>query len=164
MKQNLDELKTEMASYLQANGFAVFHGFSRNTDGGPEVEWDTMHYPDYKQFLHIAKELGIKLIVLHHRDFSSAIIDRAIDELAGSPMEYQEQRQVEQRLRELAMYDGFTCMVEMSFDFQDTIYLYELRTDWFNELNVILDELDLHSGMESDSEDEGPLGGYYSKN
>ena len=165
MKQNLDSLKTEIASYLEDKGFVVFHGFSRGFDETPEVEWDTFHYPDYKEFLQVAKQLGVKLIVLHHREFTSAIIDRAIDELSGSGLDYQDQRQIEQRLRELAMYDGFTCMIEMSFVHDDTVYVFELRTDWYSELNVILDELDMQSGADSDDDErEDPLGGYYSKN
>jgi hypothetical protein len=164
MKINLDSLKAEMVTHLKENGFVVFHGFSRNVDEGPEVEWDTFHYPDYKDFVAVAKQLGVKLMVLHHREFSSAIIDRASDELASSALEYQEQRGVEQRLRELAMYDGFTCMIELSFDLADTIYVFELRTEWYNELNAILEELDMQSGIEAADDDDDPLGGYYSKN
>jgi hypothetical protein len=164
MKPNLDSLKTEIASHLKANGFVVFHGFSRHPDDGPEVEWDTFHYPDYKQFVAVAKELKITLVVLHHREFNSTVIDRAIDELSGSGMEYAEQRQLEQRLRELAMYDGFTCMIELSFDFQETVYMFELRTEWYDELNVLLEELDLQSGVESEHDEDDPLGGYYSRN
>jgi hypothetical protein len=164
MKQNLDSIKNEIVSYLNANGFLVFHGFSRNVDVTPEVEWDTFHYPDYKDFLEVAKQLGVKLVVLHHRDFSSSIIDRALDEISGSGLDYQEQRQFEQRMRELSMYDGFTCMVELSFDHQDNVYMFELRTDWYNELNMILEELDLASGVDADDEEDNPLGGYYSKN
>jgi hypothetical protein len=164
MKLNLDSLKTEIGSHLKDSGFVVFHGFSRNVDDAPEVEWDTFHYPDYKDFVQVAKELGVKLMVLHHREFSSAIIDRAIDEIPSAGIDFKDQRQVEQRLRELAMYDGFTCMIEMSFDFAETVYLFELRTEWYNELNVILEELDLQSGVESEDDGEDPLGGYYSKN
>jgi len=164
MKLNLDSLKTEITSHLKKNGFIIFHGFSRNPDGATEVEWDTAHYPDYKQFLDVASQLGIKLIVLHHREFSSTIIDRAIDEISGSGMDYQDQKQLEQRLRELAMYDGFTCMIEISFDLDETIYVFELRTEWYNELNAILEELDFQSDVDGDPEGEDPLGGYYSKN
>jgi hypothetical protein len=164
MKINLDSLKTEIGTHLKENGFVVFHGFSRDVDEGPEVEWDTFHYPDYKDFVAVAKELGVKLMVLHHREFSSTIIDRAVDELASTAIEFQEQRRVEQRLRELAMYDGFTCMIELSFDLAETVYIFELRTEWYNELNVILEELDIQSGVAADEDDEDPLGGYYSKN
>ena len=81
MKLNLDSLKTEIDDYLKENGFLVFHGFSRSLEDMPEIDWDTKRYPDYKQFLHIAKRLDVRLIVLHHREFSSEIIERAIDDL-----------------------------------------------------------------------------------
>ena len=164
MNLNLDSLKTEIASHLKAKGFIVFHGFSRSLDGNPEIEWDTAHYPDYNQFIEVATQLGIKLMVLHYREFSSGIIDRAIDGVSGSDLEYKDQKQLEQRLRELAMYDGFTCMIEMSFDFGDTVYLFELRTEWYSELNALLEELDFHSDIDDDDRGEDPLGGYYSKN
>ena len=167
MKLNLDSLKTEIATYLNEKGFVVFHGFSRSFDEAPEVEWDSVHYPDYMRFLDVAKQLGARLIVLHHREFSSAIIDRALDELPSSGFEYTEQRQFEQRLKEIAIYDGFTCLVELSFDHQGTIYIFELRTDWYNQLNSLLEEMDMATDIDDGEEDEdteGPLGGYYSKN
>lgn len=163
MKLNLDSLKTEIAAYLKDNGFVVFHGFSRTVDDVPEVEWDTFHYPDYKLFLSTAQQLGVKLVVMHHREFTSNIIDRALEELPSAAVDFQEQRVFEQRLRELAMYEGFTCMIELSFDWDGTLYVFELRTEWYNELNVILEELD-YSGETSEEDDEDPLGGYYSKN
>jgi hypothetical protein len=163
MNLNLDTLKTEIEEHLKKSGFLVFYGFSRGLDDTPEVDWDTFRHPDYKQFLEIAKQLGAKLVVLHHREFSSSIIDRALDEIASAGFEYDEQRQYETRLRELAMYDGFTCVIEMSFDHNSTMYVFELRTDWYNEMNDILEQLDL--GAEDDLDDEDDtFGGYYSKN
>jgi hypothetical protein len=165
MKQNLDTLRNDIASHLKNNGFVTFHGFSRGFEEIPEVEWDTVHYPDYKLFLEVAQQLGIKLVVMHHREFSSAIIDRAVDELNSSGYEYEDQRGLEQRLRELAMYDGFTCTIELSFDYSGTLYIFEVRTEWYNEVNAILDELDLMSeDQEEEDEDDSRFGGYYSKN
>jgi hypothetical protein len=129
----------------------------------PEIDWDTKRYPDYKQFLHIAKRLDVRLIVLHHREFSSEIIERAIDDLPSSGFEYEDQRTFEQRLRELSVYEGFTCLIELSFDHNGTLYFFELRTEWFNELNHLLEELAMTSDDDEDG-DTDPLGGYYSKN
>jgi hypothetical protein len=164
MKLNLDSLKTEIDDYLKENGFLVFHGFSRSLEDMPEIDWDTKRYPDYKQFLHIAKHLDVRLIVLHHREFSSEIIERAIDDLPSSGFEYEDQRAFEQRLRELSVYEGFTCLIELSFDHNGTLYFFELRTEWFNELNHLLEELAMTSDDDEDGSDTDPLGGYYSKN
>jgi hypothetical protein len=161
MNQNLDTLKTEIEAYLKKNGFVVFYGYSRGLDAWPEVRWDTVHYPDYRKFLDVAQQLGVKLIVFHHREFSSAVVDRALEEL--STLEYEDQRQLEGRLRELRMYDGFTCSVEVSFEHGESMFLFELTTDWYTDLNDILEELDM-SGNNDDDEDEEPFGGYYSKN
>jgi hypothetical protein len=162
MKQNLDTLKTEIDNYLKQSGFVVFYGMSRSIDEAPEIDWDTAHYPDYRQFLEVAKQLSARLIVLHHREFDSEIIDRALDQLEGTSVEYEDRRHIEARLRELNMYDGFTCVIELSFDYQDVMYMFELRTDWYNELNDILEQLDIAPDGEADDDDT--FGGYYSKN
>lgn len=166
MKINLDSVRGEIETYLTKNGFLLFHGFSRRVGDMPEVEWDSNQYPDYKRFLNVARELGVRLIVMHHREFDSEVIDHALEELPATGYEYDEQATLERRLRELNVYDGFTCAVEISFEHQATLYVFELRTEWYNELNEILEELDLGIGVESssDDEDESPLGGYYSKN
>jgi hypothetical protein len=164
MKLNLDSLKSDILSYLKDNGFITFHAFSRSLDGMPEVDWDTRRYPDFKEFLSVAKELDTRLIVFHHREFASDIIDRAIDDLGSSGFDYEDQRVYEQRLRELSVYEGFTCLIELSFDYEDTLYLFELRTEWFTELTQILDQLTISDDDSDDGPETDPLGGYYSKN
>ena len=164
MKLNLDSLKSEITTYLKDHGFVTFHAFSRSLDGMPEVDWDTRRYPDFKEFLNVAKQLDARLIVFHHREFASDIIDRAIDDLGASGFDYEDQRVYEQRLRELSVYEGFTCLIELSFDYEDTLYLFELRTEWFTELTQILDQLTLSDDDSDDGPEADPLGGYYSKN
>jgi len=66
-------------------------------------------------------------------------------------------------LRELSVYEGFTCAVEMAFHYEDTLYVFELKTDWFSELNQLLEDLNLADNSDED-DDDGTLGGYYSKN
>jgi hypothetical protein len=160
VKQNLDTLRTEIQDYLKTHGFVVLHGLSRSIDGLPEIDWDTAQYPDYKQFLSVAKELEVRVVVLHHRQFDSAVIERALEEVDDTAMDFDEGRQIESRLRDFRMYDGFTCVIELSFDHEAQTYMFELRTDWFNELNDILEELD----MLPDEEEDDTFGGYYSKN
>ena len=162
MKQNLDTLTTEIDAYLRQAGFIVFYGMSRSIDDIPEIDWDTAHYPDYRQFLDVARQLEARLIVLHHRKFDSEIIERALDQMETTSLEYDESRHVENRLRELNMYDGFTCVIELSFDHSGVMYMFELRTEWYNELNSILEQLDM--APDDEDEDDETFGGYYSKN
>jgi hypothetical protein len=162
-QNNLDTLKSEMDAYLKANGFVVFYGAPRGFMERPVMDWDVEANPDYKVFLAVAQQLGVKMIVFHHRQFDAAVVDRALEELEDSAYEFEDQRDVERRLRELRMYDGFTCALEVSFDYQAMSYAFELRTPWYTELNDTLDELDVFPDDEED-EGEGPLSGYYSKN
>jgi hypothetical protein len=127
------------------------------------VEWDTVQYPDPRAFLDIARELKIKLVVLNHRQFSADIIDDALESLADNGYDVEDRRDIERRLREMSVYDGFTCAVEISFDYEDNLYLFDLQADWFRELNSLLDQISFGSDDSEDDEDD-PLGGYYSKN
>jgi hypothetical protein len=162
-QNNLDTLKSDMDAHLKSNGFVVFYGSPRGFIERPVMDWDVTGYPDYKDFLAVAQQLGIKMVVFHHREFEAAVIDRALEELQESTFEFEDQRDVERRLRELRIYDGFTCALEMSFDYQAMTYAFELRTDWYTELNDILDELDVFPD-DDDEDTDNPLSGYYSKN
>ena len=115
MKLNLDSLKTEIESYLNDNNFLLFRGFSRRLEEMPEVEWDARQYPDYRQYLKVAKQLEVRLIVFHHREFAAGLIDDAMDDLE-SRYGYDEDGSIARRLNELRDYEGFTCAIEMSFE------------------------------------------------
>ena len=164
VKQNLDTLKTEIAKTLRDEGFIVFHGMSRALDKTPEIEWDTHRYPDYRDFLSVAREMGVRIVVLHHSEFDAAMLDSAIEQIEGSELEFDEQQHLEKRLGELKIYDGFTCAIELSFDINGLTYFFELHTEWFDEVNSILTQLDLAPIGDDPEDDEESYGGYYSKN
>src|SRR6266496_402508 len=127
MKQNLDVLKTEIREHLDSRKLAVFHGYSRAMDSTPMVFWDTHRFPDYKQFLDTAERSGAKMVVLHAREFSTLLVDNALDQLEEGDFLPDDQRTMERRLRELRAYDGFTCAIEVSFDQNSRVYMFELR-------------------------------------
>lgn len=163
MRQNLDSLRTEIQEYLESHHFIVFHGHSRLMDTLPVVYWDLERFPDFHLFLKAAEAAGARMIVFHQREFAGDLIDNALDQLQEIDLPPSERRAMERRLKELRVYEGFICTLELSFDYQNRIYLFDLRTEWYNELNDILDEIDASlPGEEED--DEGPMGGYFSKN
>ena len=53
--------------------------------------------------------------------------------------------------------------MELSFDYQRRVHVYELRSEWFDEYTDILDELEF-GVPEDEDEDDHPIGGYFSKN
>ncbi len=164
MNQNLDVLKTEIREHLATRKLAVFHGYSRSMDSTPTVFWDIHRHPDYKAFLDTAEAAAAKIVVLHAREFSALLVDNALDQLEDGDFLPDDRRTIERRLRDLRAYDGFTCAIELSFDHGARVYLFELRTDWYNEFSDLLDEIDSAIPQPEDSMDEGPIGGYFSKN
>jgi hypothetical protein len=164
MNTNLDTLKTEIDTYLNENNYILFRGFSRRLGEMPEVEWDARQYPDYKQFLKVAKQLDSRLIVFHHREFAAGLVDDAVDELE-TRYNYDEDGSIARRLNELRIYEGFTCALELSFEHEGTLYVFEVHAPWYDEYRDICDELDMVMEDEPDEEeDDETLGGYYSRN
>jgi hypothetical protein len=162
MAVDLETLRTEIVAYLEESGIAVFYGYHRMPDSPIQVEWDTARHPDFREFLETARKAGLKLIVFNHQAFSLDQIEEALEQLDDSEFTREEKRTYEKRLRELQGYEGFTCSIGLSFTMEGRVYLYELHTDWYETLNEILAELD--AVMDDDSEEEGPIGGYFSKN
>lgn len=163
MRPNLDSLTEEIQQYLASEQFIVFRGLSRAADGQAFVYWDSGRHPDYKAFLDCAQQLGLRLVHFHTREFSQAHREEALDQLEDADLPRDEKRALTRRIEELAIYEGFTCAVELSFDYEGRIYLFELQTEWYEEWHDILDE------VEAALPDElgpgyGSGGNYYSNN
>ena len=161
MALDLESVRTEIQSYLEDSGLAVFYGFHQMPEALSQVSWDTRAHPDFKAFLSTARKAGVRMVVFHHQAFSLDQIDEALDSLEESELSREEKRNFETRLRQLQAYEGFTCALELSFSVDSRIYSYELHTEWYEALNDILAELEVASEEE---EDDGALGGYFSNN
>jgi len=160
MKPNLDGLKAEIEHHLEESGLAVFYGYSRALDSTPAVYWDCDQYPDYKLFVQAARTAGAKIMVLHQRKFLSEQVDDALEQLAACNLPREEYREFEERLTAMRGYDGFVCAVELSFDHMGRVFLFDLHTDWYDELTEIMDEIQVLAA----DEDDPSMGGYFSKN
>ena len=161
MKLNLDSLRSEIEHYVESHGMIVFHSHPRAGDPSALVYWDSERYADYRQFLAAAEAAGVKLVTLYAREFNEDILEDALDQAASSHLPRDERRAIEMRMRELRRYLGFTCQIELSFDCAPRVYVFDLRTEWFDDLNDLLDRIDDSRPHHGDS----PLGGgYFSKN
>jgi len=160
---NLDTLKSEILDYLDAGGFVVFHGNAGGLEGLPIVVWNSEKYPDYQMFLETAKSLAARLVIFATSEFCVDEVDAALEELETCDFTRDERRDLERRLSDLRAYDGFTCSLELAFDYQSRYYVYEIRPDWYEDFLTIGDEIDTHLPTES-GDDPGALGGYFSNN
>jgi hypothetical protein len=161
---NLDTLKDEIERYLEEQGFAIFRGFPRMLDSLPLVYWDCDRFPEFKAFLDTAKAVGVRLIVYHQHEFASEQLDTALERLEECEMPRDEYRAMQRRLKDLRMYEGFTCGIELSFDHQGRIYVFDLRTEWYDEFSDMLDDINMLGAEDDEDDDESPMSGYFSKN
>jgi hypothetical protein len=63
----------------------------------------------------------------------------------------------------MRVYDSFVCAIELSFDNNSRVFVFDLRTDWYEDLSDILDEIQIMDA-ESDNDGDTPITGYFSKN
>jgi hypothetical protein len=164
MKPNLDILKPEIELYLEEAGLAVFYGYSRPLESLPAVYWDCEQYPDYRLFVQSARAAGAKIIVFHQREFFSEQVDEAIERLQACELPPQESRQFEERLSDMRAHEGSVCAIELSFDHGGRVFLFDLRTEWFDEFSELLDDIQLLVAEPGDSDNDSPISGYFSRN
>ncbi|MBI4889946.1 MAG: hypothetical protein HY821_04920 [Acidobacteria bacterium] len=162
MNPNLDSLSEEIQQYLEGEHFIIFRSLSRSLDEGSFVYWDAGRQPDYRKFLDCALQLGVRLIHFHTREFRHDHREEALELVEEADLTREEKRDLQRRIKELAIYEGFVCAIELTFDFEGRIYVYELETEWFEEWRDILDELDASDA--EPAEGESGYGGFYSNN
>jgi hypothetical protein len=158
MKPNLDSVHAEIEEYLESRGIAVFHAFPGTGERAPAVHWNTDQHPDYRDFLSVAEAAAVRMVALHANEFQDEMVDEALESLAQSSIAGPQRASIERRMRDLRRYDGYTCQIELSFDLPPRVYVFDLRTEWFQELSDMLDEID-------DARPDLPdPPGYFSKN
>ena len=165
MDLNLDTLKRSILDYLEAAGLAIFRSTPGSLESLPMVLWDSEHHPDYQMFLEVAQKAGIKMVLFGTREFESSDLEELTDQLDDCGFTREERRDIETRLRDLRMYEGVTCLLELAFDYNSRLHVYEVQPDWYGEYLEIEEEIMMRmTGDEELDEDDDSLGGYYSKN
>jgi hypothetical protein len=162
MRPNLDSLTEEIQHYLETEHFVTFRSRSRLSEEGPFIAWDTGRFPDFRQFLDCAAKLGVRLLHFHQQEFSSDHRQSALEMLEEAELSKEDKRDLERRLEEFVIYEGFLCAIELTFDFDGRIYLFALETEWFEEWQDLMDEIE--EAAPNLGEESDPYGGYYSSN
>jgi|KBSMisStandDraft_5_1062788.scaffolds.fasta_scaffold144107_3 hypothetical protein len=164
MRPDLDTLHREIQQHLESRGMAVFRSYPRaelEHSLAGAIYWDTGNHPDYREFIESAGAAGVRMVTLYAREFTSEIVENSLEQLSEADIERDERRAIEARLNEMRAYEGFTCQIEMSFDHAQRTYVFDVHTDWFEELNELVERIE---DSYQDEGDENPLSGYYSNN
>ena len=127
------------------------------------VLWDSEHYPDYRMFLDAAIKTGVKMILFATREFEAGDIDDLLEQMEELSLDRDQQRDYQARLRKLRIYEGVTCSLELAFNHNSNLYVYELQPDWYEDFLVAEDEI-ANAMAEGDMDEGDSLGGYFSKN
>jgi len=160
---NLDTLKREILDYLSSSGLAVFHSSPGALENLPMVIWDSQHHPDYQKFLDVARQVGAKLVLFATREFDADDIEELTSHLDECELSREERREYESRLRELRVFEGVICSLELAFDYNSRMYVYQVQPDWYEEFLGVEDEIVSRLSDDEDDDDDS-LGGYFSKN
>jgi hypothetical protein len=161
---NLDTLKREIMEYLESGGFAVFHSSPGGLEGMPMVLWDSARYPDYQMFLDVARKADVRMVLFASREFAASEIDELLEQLEECELTREERRDYEIRLRDLRIYEGVTCTLELAFDLDSRLYVYEVQPDWYDDFLNLDEEISARLAGDEEFEDGDSLGGYFSRN
>jgi hypothetical protein len=165
MNLNLSTLREEMAEYAASLGLAVFQSTLRSLEADDAIYWDADRVPDYRQFLAAAIAAGVRLVTIFSRELTGEYLETLAERLEEAGIERAEKRILDRRLRELRPYQGFIGQVEMSFNLSGRDYVFETHTDWFDDLSDLIAEIRASAEeFEDESEDEGPMGPYFTRN
>ena len=164
MDLNLDTLKSSIAEHLEKSDFAVFHHDPGTFNINQVVTWDIETFPDFGMFLDTARKLGVRMILCSTRTFEESELAEAEEDLESSEMSREDRRDYGKTLKSFREYAATTCSIELAFQHETHFYLYEARSDWYDEFVGITEEV-LTFGDSDEEEDGGDsMGGFYSKN
>jgi hypothetical protein len=164
MDLNLATLKGEILDYLAASDFAVFHSFSGGLEDLPVISWDTEKYPDYRMFLDAARKVSQKLILFASREFEEIEVEEALEGIEEAAISRDEQRDLERRVRSARRHAGETCTLELAFDYNSHLYVYEVQPDWYEDFLETCDEITTMLPVGDGGDSDDGLGGFYSNN
>lgn len=166
MDIDLDTLKSEILQFLEGSGFAIFRSHPGELEGLSLVCWDSERFPDYRMFLETAQKVNVRMILFAAREFEPVEIDEELEELEDCELTREDRRVYERRLREFRKHEGVTCSLELGFDHNSRLYVYEVRPDWYDDFIELSDEIAASMPGHGDDEEEGGsgMGGFYSNN
>jgi len=161
MHLNLNSLRAQIEEHLQSRGIAIFQSLPRAGDPTSTIYWDTARYPDYEAFLAAADAAGVRLVTVFARELDDEMIEDTLNQLSELDIDRDERRGLEKRLKEMRAYTGFTGEIELSFDIDSRVYVFDLLTDWYADLQDLIEHMELLDAEDEDEEDDMPLGGGY---
>ena len=162
---DLDRLRSEMMDYMRDTGLPIFYAV-----GAPEEDdyifWDTGAFPDWRQFVDVAKESGARLLVFCSQALTDGELEQAMEKLSECDLNREESGFYLKQFEALRRRIGQTAWVRIGFEHSGRWLAYELSVPWHDEFRSAVDDLEAFLPMaEEEEEEEGDSGrGFFSRN
>lgn len=162
MATDLESLRAEIDSCLQKSSLATFYGFATFSES-ETIYWDVARHPDFRFFLQSAEKAGVRLVVFNQEQFSLDEIDSGTEQLEESNLSREDKRSIENRIRELQKFEGFTARLELSFCLENRNYVFQIQADWYRDWDDLMSQIEAAADDTEDLGDDS-LSGYFSAN
>jgi hypothetical protein len=152
-----------MLDYIRHVGLPVFHTYSPLEDEGV-MFWDNEAFPDWRQFVDVAKESGARLIVFASQQLDESDLEQAFEKLEECEMNSEERRSYATQFELLRKYVDQTSWIRLAFEHAGQWLACEFVAPWQDEYDSAMDDLDTFLPFQVDEEDEEPDRGLFSRN
>ena len=165
----IDRLKDEVLDYLRTTGSPIFHAIGLPGEEG-FIFWDAAQYPDWRQFIDVARESGARTFLFSSRALDAGELDGARETLDEVEMADAARREAVEFISTLRPQVGHIAWVRIAWQQDGRRFAYERVAPWYERFLDLLDEVsdylpELSADHDEEDDDEpGGKGGYYSLN
>ncbi len=159
---DLDRLRSDMMNYMRQTGLPVFYAAGDPDDDEDYTLWAQNAFPDWRQFVDVAKESGARMLVFSWLSLGEEDVDLALEKLGECDMERDERSFFTQQFESLRRRVGQTAWVRIAFEHGGRWMAYELSVPWHDEFRSALEDLDVYLPLAEEDEEES--GGLFSRN
>lgn len=163
----LDRLKNEILDHLREIGLPIFYAMGGPGDEG-FVYWDNLHYPDWKQFIQVARDAGASMFLFSSHQLSAGELESAHETIEDVEMKGLDRDGAFEMIDGMRAHLGDEAWVRLAWQQDQRRFAYEVVAPWYGQfLSLVSDLNDYLPDMndeDEDDDDEPGRGGFYSLN
>jgi len=162
---DLSRLRSEMLDYIRQTAMPVFHTWSPLGDEGVLL-WNNAAFPDWRQFIDVAKESGARLLVFAAQQFGESDLEQAFEKLDECELGADERHTYLKQFESLRKYVNQTSWIRLAFEHGGRWLACEFIAPWQDDFDSAVDELEsyLPFELDDDEDEERTDRGFFSRN
>lgn len=161
---DLDRLRSEMMDYMRQTGLPIFYALG-NPEDDDYTFWDTSRFPDWRQFVDVAKEGGARLLAFSSESLSDSDLEVACEKLDECDMSPEERLAFSKQFEIARKHMGQTAWVRIAFEHGGRWLAYDRMAPWYDDFRSALEDLEAYLPfVEEEEEDDDSGRGFFSRN